>query len=110
MTTTALDRNTLVGLDRIQALAPGITEELTVETSAAYAFVQFAAVPTAATLNQRVRIVAGVPEYFKVQGGHKCAAKVGSTADVSLAFASLTTVVRVLYDEVAGVVEMTECA
>lgn len=92
----------------IPALAQGTVQELTTETAAAYAFVEFGTSPTAGTAESRIRVAAGVPEYFKVTGGEKVAAKVGTTSEVSAVTDVGTTVVRVLYDEVAGIVEVME--
>ena len=85
------------------------TYELSVGTGAASCFISIGAAPNA-DASPRIRIPPMVPEYFRVEPGKdKIAAKAGATGAISGAFISAdVTVVRVLYDDVAGVLEVME--
>lgn len=84
--------------------------ELSVGTGADFAYLEIGAAPTAETVGQRIRIPARVPEYFAAnRGADKVAGKAGSVSDVTPnPVSQACTVIRVIYDDVAGTVEVAE--
>lgn len=86
------------------------TYELSVGTGAACCYLSIGPVPNAEAV-PRIRIPPMVPEYFRVEPGKdKIAAKAGAPAAVTSAsfITADVTVIRVLYDDVAGVLEVME--
>lgn len=83
--------------------------ELSVGTGAACCFLSIGPAPNA-DASPRIRIPPMVPEYFRVEPlKDKLAAKAGGIGAVSAEFiAAEVTVVRVLYDDAAGVLEVME--
>lgn len=85
------------------------TYELSVGTGAACCYISIGPAPDA-DASPRIRVPPMVPEYFRVEPNKdKIAAKAGVTGAVSAQFVTGdVTVIRVLYDDVAGVLEVME--
>lgn len=97
------------GGEVLPVVAPGLNQVLTVDAGATYAYVSFGTSPDPTDATARIRVAAGVVEYFKVTPGEKARARAGATtSSESAAFGDHTTVVRVLYDAGAGEVDVTE--
>lgn len=98
------------GGDPIPVVSPGNVTELGVAAAATIAYVAFGTSPDPTNAAARVRIVPGIPEYFRVEAGKdKVAARAGGSQSVmAQAVDKDCTVVRVLYDDAAGVVEVME--
>jgi hypothetical protein len=95
----------------VPVIYQGKVTELAVATGSAFCFVEFGPAPTAQVAGQRVRIPAGVPEYFGVNPKvDRIAAYSGAVGAVSAVLENHTTCVRVIYDDVAGVLEIMEGA
>lgn len=95
---------------RLSAVSHGTVTEIAVAAGADFAFIEIGTAPTAETAGQRIRIPARVPEYFSIERGvEKVAAKAGITSNVMASPVSIDcTVIRVIYDDVAAVVEVME--
>lgn len=97
------------GGDPIPVLTMLSTYELSVGTGAACCYLSIGAAPNA-DASPRIRIPPMLPEYFRVEPlKDKLAAKAGGIGSISAEFITAdVTVVRVLYDDVAGVLEVME--
>lgn len=93
----------------IPVVGQGTTDVLVVEAAFDYCYISIGAVPAPQTAATRFRIPAGVVEYFRViPGVDAIGARCGSTSDSTAVVGDHTTVVRILYDEVAGQVCVME--
>ena len=107
---SGMAREKRYGGDPIPVVSPGVVSELSVGVGASVAFIAFGTAPDPTAVGSRIRIVPGLPEYFRVEAGKdKVAARAGAVQSETPATVDRDcTVVRVLYDDTAGVVEVME--
>lgn len=98
------------GGDPIPVVSPGRVTELGVGAGASIAYIAFGESPDPTDTSARIRVMPGLPEYFRVEAGKdKVAARAGALQAVTpLPVDKDCTVVRILFDDAAGVVEVME--
>lgn len=95
----------------VPVLYYGTVTQITVATGSSFCYLEIGTNPTATVSGQRIRIVPGIPEYFGVNPlTDKVAAYSGASGAVSGFMGAYTTIIRVLYDSTAGVLEIMEGA
>lgn len=93
----------------LPVVGQGTITNLTTEASGTIAYIAIGATPDVDTTTTRIPITPNSAEYFAVTPGvDKVAAKVGSTSATTALMEDHTTVVRVFYDSVAGVVSVMQ--
>lgn len=95
--------------EAFQALVQGTAEQLTTDANEDFMWIDIGLNPDAST-GSRFSIMPNVPEVFSVPPLGKVSVEgpVGATADLSVAVVAGVTVVRVVYKQLAGVVEVMQ--
>jgi hypothetical protein len=98
------------GGSSIPVIAPGLVTILTVGAAETFAYVAINDDPDTTDATQTIRIAARLPEYFKaIPSVTKVEALAGVTTDLmGSTVGANTTCIRLLYDDVAGEVEIME--